>query len=72
MGEWSVLEQRINVKLCVKLGKTANDTYAMHSDVYKGEAMKNSSLLCGNIEVVTQSCAYKNAWNLAQRFDSPQ
>jgi hypothetical protein len=34
------LEQRINIKFCVKLGKNASDTYAMFSEVYGEEAMK--------------------------------
>jgi len=39
MSDW-FLEQRINIKLCVKLGKNANDTCAMISNVYAVEAMK--------------------------------
>jgi hypothetical protein len=39
ISDWS-LEQRINIKLCVKLGKNANDTCAMISNVYAVEAMK--------------------------------
>jgi hypothetical protein len=38
------LEQRINIKFCVKLGKSANDTYGMFSEAYGGEAMKKSSV----------------------------
>jgi hypothetical protein len=38
------LEQRINIKFCVKLGKTASDTCAMLSEAYEGEAMKKSSI----------------------------
>jgi hypothetical protein len=38
------LEQRINIKFCVKIGKDANDTCAMLSERYRGEAMKKSSV----------------------------
>jgi hypothetical protein len=38
------LEQRIDIKFCVKLGKNASDTCAMLSDAYGGEAMKMSSV----------------------------
>jgi hypothetical protein len=34
------LEQRNNIKFCVKLGKNASDTFAMLSEAYGGEAMK--------------------------------
>jgi hypothetical protein len=37
------LEQRMNIKCCVKLGKNANDTRAMLSKAYRGEAVKMSS-----------------------------
>jgi hypothetical protein len=37
------LEQRTNIKFCVKLGKNASDTCAMLSEAYGGEAMKKSS-----------------------------
>jgi hypothetical protein len=36
------LEQRINIKFCVKLGKNARDTCALVSEYYGGEAMKKS------------------------------
>jgi hypothetical protein len=36
------LEQRINVKFGVKLGRNASDTCAMLSEAYGGEAMKES------------------------------
>jgi hypothetical protein len=36
------LEQLINIKFCVKSGKNASDTYAMLSEAYGGEAVKNS------------------------------
>jgi hypothetical protein len=35
------LEQRINVKFCVKFGKNASDTCALHSEAYEGEAKKS-------------------------------
>jgi hypothetical protein len=38
------LDQRINIKFCVKLGKNASDTCAMLSDAYGGEAMKKLSV----------------------------
>jgi len=39
-----LLEQPINIKFCVKLGKNASDTCAMLSEAYEGEAMKKSSV----------------------------
>jgi hypothetical protein len=36
------LEQRINIKFCVKSGKNASDTCAMLSEVYGGEVMEKS------------------------------
>jgi uncharacterized metal-binding protein len=36
------LEQRINIKFCVKLEKNASDTCEMLSEAYRGEAMKKS------------------------------
>jgi hypothetical protein len=39
------LEQRINIKFCVKLGKNASDTFEMLSVAYGGEAVKKSSTL---------------------------
>jgi hypothetical protein len=42
------LEQWINIKFCVKLGKNASDTCAMLSEAYEGEAMKKSSVCNGN------------------------
>jgi len=36
------LEQQINIKFCVKLGKNSSDTCVMLSDAYVGEAMKMS------------------------------
>jgi hypothetical protein len=38
------LEQRINIKFCVKLGKNANDTCAALSKVYGEDAMKKSNV----------------------------
>jgi hypothetical protein len=37
------LEQRINIKFCVKLGENVSGTCAVLSEAYGGEAMKNSS-----------------------------
>jgi hypothetical protein len=34
------LEQRINIKFCVKLGKNAKDIYVMFFEAYGGEVMK--------------------------------
>jgi len=36
------LEQRINIKFCVKLEKNASDPCAMLSEAYGGEAVKKS------------------------------
>jgi hypothetical protein len=38
------LEQQINIKFCVRLGKNASDTCAMLSDAYGEETMKKSSV----------------------------
>jgi hypothetical protein len=38
------LEQRINIKFCVKLGNNASDTYEMPSEAYGGETTKKSSV----------------------------
>jgi hypothetical protein len=43
-NEWSVLEQRINIKFCVKFGKNASDIWATLSKAFGGEAMKKSSV----------------------------
>jgi hypothetical protein len=53
------LEQRINVKFCVKLGKYANDTCAVLSKAYGGEAMKKSSIL-GWHKWFKKSCMLKS------------
>jgi isochorismate hydrolase len=37
------LEQRINIKFCVKLRSNASDTRTVLSDAYGGEAMKKLS-----------------------------
>jgi hypothetical protein len=44
MSDW-FLEQQINIKFCVKLGKNASDTCAMLSKAYEGEVMITSSVL---------------------------
>jgi uncharacterized metal-binding protein len=36
-----ILEQRINVKFCVKLWKYARDTCAILSEAYEADAMKS-------------------------------
>jgi hypothetical protein len=36
------LEQCVNIKFCVKLGKNASDTCAVPSEAYGGDAMKKS------------------------------
>jgi hypothetical protein len=46
-NEHSFLEQQINIKFCVKLGKNATDTCAMLSKAYGGEAMKSQVFLNG-------------------------
>jgi hypothetical protein len=38
------LEQRINIKFCVKLGNNASDTCALLFETYGGEAMKKSDV----------------------------
>jgi hypothetical protein len=38
------LEQQINIKFCVKLGRNANDTCAVLFETYRGETMKKSSV----------------------------
>jgi len=38
------LEQRINIKFCVKLGNNASDTCAVLSKAYGGEAVETSSV----------------------------
>jgi hypothetical protein len=44
---YQFLEQQINIKFCVKLEKNANDTCAVLSEAYGGEAMKSQLLLNG-------------------------
>jgi len=41
---YQFLEQQINIKFWMKLGKNANDTYAMLFEVYVGESMEKSSV----------------------------
>jgi hypothetical protein len=36
------LEQQINIKFCVKLGKNASDICAVLPKAYRGEGMKKS------------------------------
>jgi hypothetical protein len=44
MSEW-FLEQQINIKFCVKLGKNASDTCAVLSETFGGDTMKKSHVL---------------------------
>jgi hypothetical protein len=41
------LEQRINIKFCVKMGKGASETLALLALAYGEYAMKQSSVLNG-------------------------
>ena len=41
------LEQRINIKFCVKIGKSASETLALLTMTYVENAMKKSSVLNG-------------------------
>jgi transposase len=38
------MEQRVNIKFCVKLGKTPTKTYRMLQTVYGDEALSRSSV----------------------------
>jgi transposase len=38
------MEQRVNIKFCVKLGKTPTETYEMLQTVYDNEALSHSSV----------------------------
>jgi transposase len=40
----AVMEQQINIKFCVKLGKTPTETYEMLQTVYGDEALSRSSV----------------------------
>jgi hypothetical protein len=46
----AVIEQRVNIKFCVKLGKTPTETYEMLQTVYGGEALSRSSSVFGWFE----------------------
>jgi hypothetical protein len=39
-----LLEQRINIKFCAKLGKSTSETLQMLTEVYGADAMKKSSV----------------------------
>jgi hypothetical protein len=39
-----LLEQRINIKFCAKLGKSASETLQMLTKTYGADAMKKSSV----------------------------
>jgi hypothetical protein len=40
----AVMERRVNIKFCVKLGKTPTETYEMLQTVYGDEALNRSSV----------------------------
>jgi hypothetical protein len=40
-----LLEQRINIKFCAKLGKSTSETLQMLTEAYGADAMKKSSVL---------------------------
>jgi hypothetical protein len=46
MSDW-FLEQQINIRLCVKLGKNASHKFSMITRAYWGEGMKKSSVFKG-------------------------
>jgi hypothetical protein len=37
-------EQRLNIKFCLKLGKSANESYNLIQQVYSGEAFSGTRL----------------------------
>jgi hypothetical protein len=39
----AVIEQRVNIKFCVKLGKNRTEIYGMLQTAYGGEALSRSS-----------------------------
>jgi hypothetical protein len=39
-----LLEQRINIKFCAKLGKSASETLQMLTEAYDADAMKKPSV----------------------------
>jgi hypothetical protein len=41
------LEQQINIKFCVKLGKNTSDTFIMLSEAYQGGAIIKQSFFSG-------------------------
>jgi transposase len=40
----AVMEQRVNIKFCVKLGKSPTETYEMLQTVYDDEALSHGSV----------------------------
>jgi hypothetical protein len=60
------LEQRIDIKFCVKLGKNASDTCAELSEAYGGEALRQSSVFewhkrfkeSSHVEIANEDNAY--------------
>jgi hypothetical protein len=45
-----LLEQRINIKFCAKLGKSASETLQMLTEVYGADAMKKSSVFLSGMK----------------------
>jgi transposase len=43
-NEYGLLEQRINIKFCAKLGKSASETLQMLTVAYGADAMEKSSI----------------------------
>jgi hypothetical protein len=42
-----LLEQRINIKFCAELGKSASETLQMLTEAYGADAVKESSVIEG-------------------------
>jgi hypothetical protein len=42
-----LLEQRINIRFCAKLGKSVSETLQMLTEAYGSDAMKKSSVFHG-------------------------
>jgi hypothetical protein len=41
------MEQRVNIKFCVKMGKTQTETYDIFQTVYGDESLSSSNLKMG-------------------------
>jgi hypothetical protein len=48
------LEQQINIKFCVKLGKDASDTCVILSKAYGAETMKKCFLVAKTVQIGSQ------------------